>query len=53
MNATAEPPDDQLAADAVAGDERAFAWLMRRHKDALYRFIRRYTGDADGDQQIA
>lgn len=47
MSAGAEPQDDDLAARAVAGDERAFARLMRRHKDALYRFIRRYTGDAD------
>lgn len=47
MNAADEPRDDELAARSVAGDERAFAWLMRRHKDALYRFVRRYTGDAD------
>lgn len=47
MSATPQSPDHELAASAVAGDERAFAWLMRRHKDGLYRFIRRYTGDAD------
>lgn len=47
MNAASEPQDSELAARAVAGDERAFSWLMQRHKDALYRFIRRYTGDAD------
>lgn len=47
MSAGIDPPDDQLAARAIAGDERAFAWLMRRHKDALYRFIRRYTGNSD------
>jgi RNA polymerase sigma-70 factor (ECF subfamily) len=47
VSATPQSPDDELAARAVAGDERAFAWLMRRHKDGLYRFIRRYTGDAD------
>lgn len=44
MSADIDPPDEQLAASAAAGDERAFAWLMRRHKDAVYRFIRRYTG---------
>lgn len=47
MSAAPEPPDAELAASAVAGDERAFSWLMQRHKDGLYRFIRRYTGDAD------
>ena len=47
MSAASEPQDSELAASAVAGDERAFSWLMQRHKDALYRFIRRYTGDAD------
>lgn len=47
MNPNFEAPDDQLAANAVAGDERAFAWLIARHKDALYRFIRRYTGNSD------
>jgi RNA polymerase sigma-70 factor (ECF subfamily) len=47
VNTVHETPDEQLAASAVAGDEHAFARLMRRHKDALYRFIRRYAGDAD------
>lgn len=47
MNTAAEPPDERLVASSVAGDEHAFARLMRRHKNALYRFIRRYTGDAD------
>lgn len=47
MNPGFERPDEELAARAVTGDERAFAWLMRRHKEALYRFIRRYTGNAD------
>lgn len=47
MNPDFEAPDDQLAASAVAGDERAFARLIARHKDALYRFIRRYTGNPD------
>lgn len=47
MSADSELPDSELAASAVAGDERAFSWLMQRHKDALYRFIRRYTGDGD------
>ena len=47
MSAAVEPLDAELAARAVAGDERAFTRLMQRHKDALYRFIRRYTGPND------
>ena len=47
MSAASEPQDSELAAGAVAGDERAFSLLMQRHKDGLYRFIRRYTGDAE------
>lgn len=47
MSAATEPQDHELAARAVAGDESAFTWLMQRHKDGLYRFIRRYTGEAD------
>jgi len=39
--------DAALAAAVIAGDSRAFTELMRRHKEALYRFIRRYVGDAD------
>lgn len=39
--------DAALAAAVIAGDSRAFTELMRRHKEAVYRFIRRYVGDAD------
>lgn len=39
--------DRDLAARSAAGDERAYTLLMRRHKDALYRFVRRYTGQSD------
>lgn len=47
MSPDFDEPDDKLAASAVAGDERAFARLIARHKDGLYRFIRRYTGNPD------
>ncbi|GIK49854.1 MAG: RNA polymerase subunit sigma-24 [Alphaproteobacteria bacterium] len=43
----AEREDGALAAAALAGEERAFTELMRRHKDAVYRLARRYVGDAD------
>ena len=47
MSADFEATDAQLAARSVAGDERAFARLIARHKHGLYRFIRRYTGNPD------
>jgi RNA polymerase sigma factor (sigma-70 family) len=43
----ATPTDEALACQAAKGDERAFAFLVGRHKEALYRLLRRYTGDAD------
>jgi RNA polymerase sigma factor CnrH len=47
------PPDELLAARAAAGDEHAFADLVRRHKEPLYRLLRRYTGDADEAYEAA
>ena len=44
------PPDDSdaaLAARAVKGDRPAFNRIVRRYQEPLYRFIRRYIGDAD------
>ena len=40
-------PDAMLARLAAAGDDQAFNFLVRRHKESLYRLLRRYTGDAD------
>lgn len=43
-------PDDSdatLAARAIKGDRRAFNRIVQRHQEPLYRFIRRYVGDAD------
>jgi RNA polymerase sigma-70 factor (ECF subfamily) len=39
--------DADLATRAVKGDRDAFAKFVRRHQEGLYRFIRRYVGDAD------
>lgn len=47
MNARSGDDDDALIAAALGGDNAAFSALMGRHKDALYRFVRRYVGDAD------
>lgn len=51
MNAEADT-DLELARRAAAGDERAFTLLMRTHKEPLYRFVRRYTGEADAAYEI-
>ncbi len=52
MSAEPEETDAQLVRRAVAGEERAFTLLMRRHKDGLHRFARRYTGDADEAYEV-
>jgi RNA polymerase sigma-70 factor (ECF subfamily) len=41
------PEDAALAVRAAAGDERAFAALITRYKAGLYRFARRYVGNAE------
>jgi len=47
-----EPSDASLAVAARAGDQAAFAALMRRHKAWLYQFIRRYIADRDDAYDI-
>jgi RNA polymerase sigma factor (sigma-70 family) len=42
-----DPPDAVLASRAAEGDDHAFASLVRRHKEPLFRLLRRYTGDPD------
>lgn len=39
--------DEDIAARARDGDRDAFDLLVKRHKDSLYRFIRRYVGQGD------
>ncbi len=39
--------DEALAHRAARGDRAAFNGLIRRYKEPLYRFVRRYVGDAD------
>src|SRR5262245_48027569 len=41
------PDDAGLVRAAIAGDTSAFSSLIARYKEPLYRFIRRYVGDAD------
>lgn len=40
-------PDGTLASMSQRGDRKAFEVLVGRHKEALYRLIRRYLGNAD------
>lgn len=47
MTAGDADTDEVIAACAKAGDRDAFDRLVRRHKDGLYRFIRRYIGQTD------
>ena len=47
------PSDAVLAIRAARGDERAFADLVRRHNEPLYRFLRRYSGNADEAYEAA
>jgi len=44
--------DEALATSARNGDRAAFDELMRRHKDAVYRFVRRYVGNSDDSYDI-
>jgi len=49
----AERSDTELATAAATGDDRAYAILVGRHKDGLYRLLRRYLGDADEAYEAA
>lgn len=53
MSAGAEASDDELAQRAARGDDRAFAELVGRHKEPLYRLLRRYTGDPEDAYEAA
>jgi RNA polymerase sigma-70 factor (ECF subfamily) len=47
LRAVDSEPDAELVRRARAGEQRAFSQLMARHKHWVYRFVRRYVGDAD------
>jgi RNA polymerase sigma-70 factor (ECF subfamily) len=47
-----DPIDETLAALAARGDERAYSQLVARHKEGLYRLLRRYTGDSDEAYEV-
>jgi RNA polymerase sigma-70 factor (ECF subfamily) len=48
-----EPTDAELARAAAAGDDRAYARLMARHKASLYGLLRRYLGDPEEAREAA
>ncbi|WP_157218575.1 RNA polymerase sigma factor [Flavisphingomonas formosensis] len=43
----ADPEDRALVARALSGDQSAYAGLMQRHRDAVWRLARGHIGDAD------
>lgn len=53
MSTPGARPDAELAVLAAAGDDRAFAGLVRRHQDGVFRLLRRYLGDDDEAQEAA
>lgn len=53
MSRDAEASDNELARRAAAGEDEAFAALVRRHKENLYRLLRRYTGDPEDAYEAA
>lgn len=53
MTLGAEASDNELARRAAAGDDQAFTELVRRHKQSLYRLLRRYTGDPEDAYEAA
>lgn len=44
--------DEQLLAAYLAGDRGAFADLVHRHERDLYRFLRRFVGDAAAAEDL-
>ena len=44
--------DAELIARSLKGEDAAFTVLMQRHKEKLYRFIRRYVGDRDESYDV-
>lgn len=47
MIASAEPSDAALVESALGGDQRAYTRLVSRHKEAVYKLIRRYGVDVE------
>ena len=52
MSGGADGSDPDLVARALRGEDHAFTLLMRRHKEGIYRFVRRYVRDADAAVEV-
>ncbi|MES2255558.1 MAG: RNA polymerase sigma factor [Pseudomonadota bacterium] len=52
MTAEGRETDEDIAARAKTGDRHAFDLLVQRHKEELYRFVRRYVGQSDDAQDV-
>lgn len=50
MSSVDEPDDDQLMAAYAAGEAAAFEQLYGRHRQGLYRFVRRLLGGTHAGQ---
>lgn len=46
------PGDGEIVRQVLAGDERAYARLVRRYKDVLFRYAERMTGRPDDAADI-
>ena len=53
MSVDAEASDTDLARRSAAGDDQAFERLVRRHKEGVYRLLRRYTADPEEAYEAA
>ena len=52
MTVPGEEADAELVARARTGEQRAFSRLMERHREPLYRVVRRYVNGADDAYDI-
>ena len=52
MTTDADYSDRDLVKRAASGDRAAFEAIVRRHKQPLFRFIRRYLGNSDDAYDI-
>lgn len=46
------PTDEQLARQAVDGDEAAFGELIRRHQKTVYRLAMRMLGNSEDADDV-
>lgn len=52
MKGGPEPEDTEIVRRVLEGDEELYGVLVDRYKNRLYRFIERYTGDAEDARDV-